>query len=236
MARPEPNIFSQKCGKACAGAFASTSITSPPACAVAADCARTRSPLTAVKHISNAIRTNRPVKELLLKRIVNLPACRSLNRFSPRRIIKQSAPFCYFAAFPKSPRALAASLPVWETTRQENPMARPKSGALRAISATPAAPGVTLKALAQHLQLSPATVSLVINRSPAAKSIPQRTQERIRTAARELKYYPNFVARSLRAQRSFTIGVVVPEISEGYAALVMSGIEDHLLQEGYFYF
>jgi LacI family transcriptional regulator len=30
--------------------------------------------------------------------------------------------------------------------------------------------------------------------------------------------------------------VVVPEISEGYAALVMSGIEDHLLQEGFFYF
>ena len=44
------------------------------------------------------------------------------------------------------------------------------------------------------------------------------------------------MARSLRAQRSFTIGVVVPEISEGYAALVMSGIEDHLLEEGYFYF
>jgi len=51
-----------------------------------------------------------------------------------------------------------------------------------------------------------------------------------------LNYRPNFMARSLRAQRSFTIGVVVPEISEGYAALVMSGIEDHLLQEGYFYF
>jgi DNA-binding LacI/PurR family transcriptional regulator len=98
------------------------------------------------------------------------------------------------------------------------------------------APAVSLKSLAERLQLSPATVSLVINRSPAAKSIPQRTQERIRAAARELKYYPNFVARSLRAQRSFTIGVVVPEISEGYAALVMSGIEDHLLQEGYFYF
>jgi LacI family transcriptional regulator, galactose operon repressor len=95
---------------------------------------------------------------------------------------------------------------------------------------------VSLKSLAEHLQLSPATVSLVINRSPAAKSIPQRTQERIRTAARELRYYPNFFARSLRAQRSFTIGVVVPEISEGYAALVMSGIEDHLLEEGYFYF
>src|SRR5215472_8278519 len=95
---------------------------------------------------------------------------------------------------------------------------------------------VSLKALAEHLQLSPATVSLVINRSPAAKSIPQHTQERVRAAARELNYRPNFMARSLRQQRSFTIGVVVPEISEGYAALVMSGVEDHLLQEGYFYF
>ena len=95
--------------------------------------------------------------------------------------------------------------------------------------------GITLKDLAAHLELSPATVSLVINRSPSAKSIPQRTQDRIRAAARELNYRPNFVARSLRQQRSFTIGVVVPEISEGYAALVMSGVEDHLLQEGYFY-
>jgi len=97
-------------------------------------------------------------------------------------------------------------------------------------------PADSLKFLAEHLALSPATVSLVINRSPAAKSIPHRTQERIRIAARELNYRPNFMARSLRAQRSFTIGVVVPEISEGYAALVMSGIEDHLLEEGYFYF
>jgi len=93
-----------------------------------------------------------------------------------------------------------------------------------------------LKSLAEHLGLSPATVSLVINRSPAAKSIPHCTQERVRQAARELNYRPNFMARSLRAQRSFTIGVVVPEISEGYAALVLSGIEDHLLEEGYFYF
>jgi len=92
-----------------------------------------------------------------------------------------------------------------------------------------------LKILAEHLGLSKAAVSLVINRSPSAKSIPRHTQERIRAAARELNYRPNFMARSLRRQRSFTIGVVVPEISEGYAALVLSGIEDHLLDEGYFY-
>jgi DNA-binding LacI/PurR family transcriptional regulator len=117
----------------------------------------------------------------------------------------------------------------------EPSMARPKAtGSSEARKASGA--GVSLKHLAEHLGLSQAAVSFVINRSPAAKSIPQRTQELIRTAARELNYRPNHLARSLRQQRSFTIGVVVPEISEGYAALVMSGIEDHLLQEGYFYF
>jgi LacI family transcriptional regulator len=95
---------------------------------------------------------------------------------------------------------------------------------------------VSIKFLAEYLGLSTATVSLVINKSPSAKSIPHHTQERVREAARKLNYRPSFTARSLRAQRSFTIGVVVPEISEGYAALVLSGIEDHLLEAGYFYF
>src|SRR5260370_25580248 len=94
----------------------------------------------------------------------------------------------------------------------------------------------SLKSLAEHMGLSKTAVSFVINRSPAAKSIPHSTQELIRKAARELNYRPNHLARSLRQQRSYTIGVLVPEISEGYAALVMSGIEDHLLEEGYFYF
>ncbi|HEY1272727.1 MAG TPA: LacI family DNA-binding transcriptional regulator [Terriglobales bacterium] len=95
---------------------------------------------------------------------------------------------------------------------------------------------VSLKKLADHLNLSPATVSLVMNQSPVADSIPQDTKDRIFEAARKFNYRPNFFARSLRTQRSFTIGVMVPEVSEGYAATVMSGIEDHLLQAGYFYF
>jgi DNA-binding LacI/PurR family transcriptional regulator len=95
---------------------------------------------------------------------------------------------------------------------------------------------VSLKELAEGLGLSPATVSLVINRSPVADSIPQETKDRILVAARKYKYRPNFFARSLRARHSFTIGVIVPEVSDGYSATVMSGVEDHLLQEGYFYF
>jgi LacI family transcriptional regulator len=95
---------------------------------------------------------------------------------------------------------------------------------------------MSLKKLAEYLGLSPATVSLVINRSTVADSIPQETKDRIFAAARKFKYRPNFFARSLRAQRSFTIGVIVPEVSDGYSATVMSGVEDYLLQEGYFYF
>jgi LacI family transcriptional regulator len=95
---------------------------------------------------------------------------------------------------------------------------------------------VSLKQLAEHLGLSPATISLVINRAPVADSIPQETKNKIFAAVQKFKYRPNFFARSLRAQRSFTIGVIVPEVSDGYSASVMSGVEDHLLQEGYFYF
>lgn len=94
---------------------------------------------------------------------------------------------------------------------------------------------VTLKDLSRHLGLSTATISLVLNRSPVADAIPAETQERVFAAAKELKYRPNHLARSLRSQRSRTIGVLVPEITEPYAAAVMSGIESHLLQEGYFY-
>jgi LacI family transcriptional regulator len=102
--------------------------------------------------------------------------------------------------------------------------------------ASPVTQPVTLRTLAEHLGLSPATISIVINQSPAARAIPRRTHDRILAAARQLNYRPNLLARSLQGRRSFTVGVVVPEISEGYSALVMGGIEDYLLQEGYLYF
>ena len=95
---------------------------------------------------------------------------------------------------------------------------------------------VTLRMLADHLGLSPASISLVLNQAPAAEAIPKPTQDRILAAARRFNYRPNTLAKSLRRQRSFTIGVMVPEISDGYASMVMSGIEDQLLQEGYLYF
>jgi len=74
-----------------------------------------------------------------------------------------------------------------------------------------------------------------MNHASVADSIPRATQERIFAGARELNYRPSFPARWARTARSFTIGVLVPEVSEGYASLVLSGIEAHLLKEGYFY-
>ena len=95
---------------------------------------------------------------------------------------------------------------------------------------------VTIKSLARYVKLSPATVSLVINQTAKAQSFPERTRKRILAAAEKFKYRPNFVARSLRKQQTLTIGVLVPEISEGYGSMVMAGIEDFLLKSGYFYF
>ena len=99
----------------------------------------------------------------------------------------------------------------------------------------PARKSVTLKDVAESVGLSTATVSLVLNRAPAGESIPAETHERVLAAARALDYRPNFVARSLQSRRTFSIGVLVPEIAEGYTTGVLSGIEDHLVREGYFY-
>jgi DNA-binding LacI/PurR family transcriptional regulator len=93
----------------------------------------------------------------------------------------------------------------------------------------------SLKILADYLGLCPATVSVVLNNVPG-RSIPHETRERIREAARKFNYHPSLVARSLRKKRTFTVGVLVPELSDGYHTMVMSGIGDHLMREGYFYF
>lgn len=99
----------------------------------------------------------------------------------------------------------------------------------------PGAPA-SLATLSQHLGLSVAAISRVLNRTPAAKSIPKATQDRIFAAAAELNYRPNVLARGLRRGRSMTVGVLVPEVAEGYTTLVLTGIEQGLLQAGYFYF
>lgn len=95
---------------------------------------------------------------------------------------------------------------------------------------------VNLKMLAEHLQLSQTTISLVLNNSPSAKSIPQETRQRVLDAAEKLNYRPNYFARSLRQSRSLSVGVLAPDLSEGYFTRVMSGVVEELTLAKYFYF
>ena len=102
-------------------------------------------------------------------------------------------------------------------------------------STTP--PGhVNLRMLADHLELSQTTVSLVLNNSPSAKSIPPETRQRVMEAAQRLNYRPNYFARSLRQSRSMSVGVLAPDLSEGYFTRVMSGVVEQLTAAHYFYF
>jgi DNA-binding LacI/PurR family transcriptional regulator len=94
---------------------------------------------------------------------------------------------------------------------------------------------ISLRTLGDYLDLSPATISLVLNNAPGVRSIPQETRDRVIAAAKKFEYRPSFFARSLRRRQSFSVGVLVPELSDGYSVLVMSGIEEVLIEEGYFY-
>ncbi len=138
-------------------------------------------------------------------------------------------------------------MPGRETSKSsENRKAAKKKQAAGAVKARAVAHGqrskapakpvvVNLSRLAEHLSLSPTTVSLVLNDSPAGRSIPQRTRDRVVEAAERLGYRPNYFARSLRKSSSMTVGVISPDLSEGYFTQVMSGVEEQLLKANYFY-
>jgi len=94
---------------------------------------------------------------------------------------------------------------------------------------------VTLKAVAQRVGLAPGTVSAVLNDAPSARSIPEHTRQRIHAAAQELNYRPNFLARSLRKKRTYTVGLILEEIGDSYGSMVISGVESYLRQHNYFF-
>ncbi len=94
---------------------------------------------------------------------------------------------------------------------------------------------VGLRMLGDYLNLSPATISLVLNNAPGVRSIPQETRDRVTEAAAKFDYRPSFYARSLRKRQTFSIGVLVPDLNDHYATHVLAGVEEILIDEGYFY-
>jgi DNA-binding LacI/PurR family transcriptional regulator len=94
---------------------------------------------------------------------------------------------------------------------------------------------ISLKFLAAHLGLSPSTISYVLNDTPG-RSIPEATRQRVRAAAAKFNYQPSMIARTLQGKPMRTVGILLPELGEGYHSQVLSGIGDLLIESGYFYF
>src|ERR1700742_3323426 len=95
---------------------------------------------------------------------------------------------------------------------------------------------VSLKQLANHLGLSQSAVSFVLNDAPQAKTLSEETRRRVLEAAKQFNYRPSYFARMLGRGRTDSIGLIVPELSEGYFTLVMGGIEQYLLKTDFLYF
>jgi LacI family transcriptional regulator len=89
---------------------------------------------------------------------------------------------------------------------------------------------LTLKDIAKELNTSITTVSRALKDHP---SISENMRKRVHELAKELDFVPNPIAVSLLKSRSYTIGVVVPEIAHNFYSMVMEGIEDTAIKAGY---
>jgi len=81
----------------------------------------------------------------------------------------------------------------------------------------------TIKEIAKRLNISPSTVSRALHDH---HSIGLRTKARVKELARELKYEPNQTAIFFKQRKTFTIGVILPHLSESFFSSAISGIED----------
>src|SRR5580698_8895056 len=81
----------------------------------------------------------------------------------------------------------------------------------------------TIKIIAKRLNISVSTVSRALHDH---HSIGLRTKMRVRELAKELHYEPNKTAINFKQGKTFTIGVILPNLSESFFSSAISGIED----------
>lgn len=87
-----------------------------------------------------------------------------------------------------------------------------------------------LQEIANKLGLSVSTVSRVVNNKSTVK---ESTRKKVLECLEEYGYSPNFLARSLKTNRTHTIGVIVPDITENLFGNIIKGINDVLVEKGY---
>jgi LacI family transcriptional regulator len=88
----------------------------------------------------------------------------------------------------------------------------------------------TIKDIARKAEVSYATVSRALNGKYGVNS---ETRERILAIAREMDYSPSVIARGLVGSRSYTIGLILPDITNPYFPAVAAGIEARAQELGY---
>jgi len=89
---------------------------------------------------------------------------------------------------------------------------------------------ITLKQLSKELNVSVSTVSKALNNS---SEISAKTIKRVKELAQLYGYKPNPVAVSLKRNKTFTIGILIPDILNHFFAKVLHGIEQEASQKGY---
>ncbi len=89
---------------------------------------------------------------------------------------------------------------------------------------------VSIKDIAKELSIAHSTVSRALNDK---YDIKKETREKVLKKAEEMGYYPNPMAKKLKENKSFNIGVVVPEFRNAFFPDVILGIQDVLLSKGY---
>lgn len=89
---------------------------------------------------------------------------------------------------------------------------------------------VTLKDIAERLNMSISTVSKALSNDPL---ISKPTKERVQEKAAEWNYVPNESARNFKLNKSFTIGLIIPDLLDQFYILAINGVEEIASEENY---
>jgi LacI family transcriptional regulator len=94
-------------------------------------------------------------------------------------------------------------------------------------------PRVTLKRIGKQLGISVTTVSRILNGYARRYRISKETEKSVVKLASELKFVPSRLARGLRLNKTTTIGLVIPDISNPFFASIANGVAIKAHQNGY---
>ena len=83
--------------------------------------------------------------------------------------------------------------------------------------------GKTLKDIARKLNMSISTVSKALNNDTSISTL---TKERVKNQAKEWNYIPNESARNFKLNKSFTVGLIIPDLLDQFYVLAINGIEE----------